>query len=317
MKLFLLILIFPLYLFSFHDYHNHDEEKNENSNILEATLTSTEPFIKYVYDTVNTTAKTIDEFISNDYTPMEYNDSYVHIEMSARKEESRDLDFNNNVNIKIKLKKTKRKFKLFIDNSDDQVSEGYKDSNETVPYQDDDYNIGLQYDSFKRYLNFKVKLGVKASTDPYVFIKLSANKKFMLTENSHFYIEQNFKYSDKYDLDATSTLHYERILNESFTFSNFNQYFINSEQKIDNLYNSLRVNQKLSRKNYMNYVASVSSDNNTTKFQTKTYKTYVSYRHFIKKWFYFDLIPELNWQRSNDFRDKSAITFNLGILIDK
>ena len=319
MKKLILLMIIPFTLFAFHKYENTQDEHDHHTQreSLEETLTSAEPFLKSIYDNVNKLAKNVDEFISQDKTPMVYDDSYVHIEGSFYKAEGASSKFTGDIDIKLRLKKTKKRLRLVIDNNDNQVNDDFSDHNETVTYKDDDYNIGLQYEAFKEYINFKARLGVKVSTNPYIFAKVTALKEFHLSQSSSIKIDQKFKYSERNKLDSTSTMSYIKDLDPIFTFINLNQYYINSEQKVDNLYNSLRINQKINERDYFNYVLSLESNNSDTSLREKVYRGYLVYRDFIKKWIYYDLIPETNFQHVNNFETEFAFRFNIGIIIGK
>ena len=318
MRLFLIILMIPFSLFAFHEHDENDESySSKNEVLLEETLNSAEPTLKYIYNTVNSVAKSVDEFLSNDYSDEKYYDSYIHIETSMKKIEGYSTDFDANVDIRIKLKKTSKKYRLVINNSDDNVSDEFKDHNETVPFEDDDYNIGIEYQSFKKYINFKSNLGIKASTNPYIYIKASASKEFKLSKRSSYEIEQKLRYSDRFELDSTTSLAYHKKLDDTYTFVNQNKYFINSKEQVDNIYNSLRINQQLNQRDYINYVAALNSNNDESNFQDKRYRAYISYRKFLKKWMYYDLIPEVSFNRDDNFEERYGFTVNIGILIDK
>ncbi len=98
---------------------------------------------------------------------------------------------------------------------------------------------------------------------------------------------------------------------------NYNEYFINSKKEINNIYNSLRLNQTISKNKYINYVAAIDSNDDESNFQIKEYKSYISYRSYIRKWLYYDLVPSISWERENDFEEKLAIRISLGVLIAK
>jgi len=110
---------------------------------------------------------------------------------------------------------------------------------------------------------------------------------------------------------------YNYKINSQYMFSNYNEYYINSKIKNDNIYSSLRINQKLTKKSYINYVTSIDINDEESNLQTKKYKTYISYRKYIRRWLYYDIVPYIEWERDNNFNEKLGLKVNLGILISK
>ena len=318
MKLLFILLIIPFVLFGFHEQKESVQKNEKNDELtLEKTLTKAEPALGYVYKTVNNITKSIDQFLSNDYTPAEYTDSYINIETSLRNEKGNNSKFNSNIDVRLKLKKINDKYKIIINNNENKTSEKFEEKEEKVPYKDDNVNIGIQYESLKKYLAFKSSIGIKAISSPYIYLKGSIEKSYNLSENSKINLKEQIKYSDRFDFDYTTTIQYDKYMTQNITFIIHNEYFINSKNKIDNLYNSIRVNQILNSDEYINYVLGQNSNNNITNFKNKNIKSYISYRKFIKKWFYYDLVPEVNFINQNNYNEQYAFTLNVGILIGK
>ncbi len=73
----------------------------------------------------------------------------------------------------------------------------------------------------------------------------------------------------------------------------------------------------MSNKNYINYVVAIDSDDVDTNFKIKEYNTYISYRKYIRKWLYYDLIPSIKWQKSDNYKEEYGIKLRLGLLISK
>ena len=75
--------------------------------------------------------------------------------------------------------------------------------------------------------------------------------------------------------------------------------------------------QNISKKDYLSYVVSGTTNDSDSSLQVKNYQTYVSYRHYVRPWMYYDIIPRYIWERSNDFDPKYAISINFGMLFGK
>jgi hypothetical protein len=312
MKSILLLILLSTFLFSIDNAKK--KIKNKYSS-LESTLNSIEHKLKIVHKKLNSASKSIDEFITNEYTNDIYKDSYIQIETSLKKISGSDMELESDVDIRIRSPKLKEKLSITIDNRDDKISSGYQDSNENIDTNDNDYNIGLLYRTIKRKADLKFRVRLKMSNNPYIYAKAEAKRMFELNNKSNILIKQKLKYSHKNKLDSYSSFRYNYKLNNMYLFSNYNQYHINSDEKHDNIYNSIRLNQKLNNLNYINYVSSINSNDNESNFQAKEYKTYISYRKYIRKWLYYDIVPSITWTRSNNFNNQAGIRFNVGLLI--
>ncbi len=314
MKPLLAIIITPILLFS----SSIDKKTiNDNDTFLINTLDKIETNLEYIHKKLNSSSKYLDEFITNDKSQKVYYGSYIRIENSIEKKESKSIEFEPNIDIRIYLPKLKEKLSLTIDNNENRINQQYEDSNENTNYTDNDYNIGLLYNTIKKDINLKFKLGVKASTSPYIYAKAEAKKVFEINSKNNITIEEKIKYSNRYKLDNYTSLQYKYNINKTIDLFNHNEYYINSDIKNDNLYNSLRLYQVLNDKKYLNYVTSIKSNDYESNFQIKEYRSYISYRSYIRKWLYYDLVPSISWERDNDFNKKLAFRFNLGILISK
>ena len=315
MKPILLLIIIHTLLLSFHNHEINQYNKNESN--LEKTLDKVENKLKIVYDKLNISSKNIDEFITKEYDNTIYTNSYIRFETSIEKRESNSVKIKPNIDIRIKLPKLKDKLSLTFNNNDNKINPNYQDSNEKINYKDDDYNVGILYNIIKRDINLKFRVGAKISFNPYLYVKAEAKKKFDLNQNNNLILEQKVKYSDKYEIDNYSSIRYNYKINKNYLFSNFNEYYINSKINDNNLYNSFRINHIISNDSYLNYVTSVDSNDDNSTFQTKRYGVYVSYRKYIRKWLYYDLLPNIQWKRDNDFNTNTGIKINIGIIIKK
>ena len=75
------------------------------------------------------------------------------------------------------------------------------------------------------------------------------------------------------------------------------------------------LSQLKGNKDYLSYVVSASTNNDESNLQVKDYQAYVSYRHYIKRWVYFDLVPKVIWKREYDFATHYAFRINFGVYI--
>lgn len=319
MKNLLLLLIIPTLLFSFHDHdeketnHTHDHEKD----FVDRSLDAAEDGFAYLYKKINLSSKYIDEFLTQEKDEKKYLKSYLRIESSINKTESQSLDSNIDVDLKIHLPKLKKKFTLTLDNKEQKRDEEFEDSSENVPFQENDYNLGLAYQTLKKDYNLKAKVGVRFGSSTYPFVKSSISKKYEPSTNGRLKLEQELRYSEQLDLESTSTFQYDYLLKgKDLVLSNHNEFYINTDEDINNIYNSIRLYQHIKGKNYLNYVLAMSINDNDSNLKPKNYRAYVSYRHYVRKWLYWDIVPATTLDAIEDHHTLS-LEFKLGFLIAK
>lgn len=312
MRTLLLIILLLTNLYSFHD-HEKKEQKEEHS-LLENTLNSLEDKLKLVYDGLNLSSKYIDEFLTGEEDDRIYKESFIRFEQSIKLQSRGDNDFSPTLDIRIKLPKLEEKLSLQFTNDDETINRNYQDSNEEISYQDDNYSAGLLYNFFNTDFDASFKGGVKLTSSPYIFVEGKISKDIKLNTNSNLYIKEKLRYSNKKELENFTSLEYKHRFDSKIYISNFNQYYINSNDEINIFYNSLRLNKRINRYKYINYVTSITT-NDENEFETIEYKVYASYREYIRDWLYYDLVPEVQWHDDNSFKENYIAKFNLGILI--
>ncbi len=314
MKTLVLLLIFTHTLLAFHLHEKKDE--TDKTPFIDRTLNKVENKLEYVYDKLNSSSKYVDELLTNEKDNQIYEDSYIRIEYFNKIQTKGDNDSELDVDIKFKLPKLKKKLSFQLTNTDDKINKKYSDSNEKSINEDNKYSVGLLYDTFKNKYDLKFKTGIKLTSDPYLFVQAKAEKNFKLNFNSSILVKEKIRYSTKDKFDNNTSFEYKYNYNSKIHISNFFEYHINSEDKINNYYSSIRLNKTPSKSKYINYVASYSSTYDSS-YRTNQYRVYSSYRKYIRKWLYYDLVPEIQWNRSNDFDENYILKINLGVLIAK
>lgn len=311
MKILLITLLFLTTLYS-------TEKAKKHKNLFESTLDLIEEKIEIIHNNLNTSSKYIDEYITDKEDDLIYTDSFIRIENSIEKFESDDIEFEPNIDIRLALPKLKDKFSITIDNNDENIiNQEYQDSNERINQNDDNYNIGLLYNTMKKDINLKFKIGLKTTSSPYFYAQGTVGKQFTINKHSSINLEEKLKYSHKNKFDNYFSFRYNYDFNEKYSFHNYNEYHVNSKLKDNNTHNSIRLHHKISNTKYLNYVVAVDSNDYQSNFKTKEYQTYVSYRNFIRKWLYYDIVPSLRWERDNDFDRDIGLKLTLGVLISK
>jgi len=292
---------------------------NENS-LLEKSLQKSKGFREYIAERLVYFSTNIDNYLaSKPDTEIYDNPTYLLIEQSFEKNQNQNIDTITNFRLRLKLPKFKEKYGIEIWNkkeSNDKSNDlRVDDFNEN-----EEFNAEIGYfDKIREYLNFSTSIGLKLRIDKFdPFAKAKINREFNIVDAWKVDLTQMIFISNDDGFESTSSFEIFKIFNKTYKFSNYNEYFWQEKIRDDNFYNSLRLYQNLSSKDYLSYVISAETNNEDESSLTiKNYQTYVSYRHFIKKWLYYDIIPKYTWKRSRDFDAEYGIRINLGMFIGK
>jgi len=312
----LLILVFQVLLFS---QSIEDNKSKKTSSFFEESLQTGESFRNYISERVVFFSTNIDNYLSDTPDDKIYNNqTYIHVEQSYDKQENKNFEGATKFRLRLKLPKLKEKYNLEIWNTKDS-NDKTNDLRIDDPKNNQGVNAGISYsDKLKEYLNFNSGVGIKVNLNRFEpFAKASISKQINTSYNWIVDLSERIYISDKNGFDSTSSFEIYRIFSEIYKFSNYNEYYWNEQQRHDNFYNSLRIYQTLSDKAYLSYVVSTTSNNNDSEMQIKTYQGYISYRYYIKKWLYYDVIPKYSRERVNDFDSNFGIQVNLGIFFGK
>jgi len=310
-------LIFQVLLYS--QELKEKQERSNNSSLLEKSLTQSESLRDYVSEKFIYFSTNIDNFLSNKPDDKIYdNPSYIHIEQSFEKKQGQSIGSTTNFRIRLKLPKVKEKYKIEIWNKKERNDKS-NDLRVEDPNSEEGVSAGITYmDKIKEYLNFSSGIGVKIKLDKFEpYAKASISKQINYTNDWIVDLSERIFFSDKNGFDSTSSFEIYKIYSKVYKISNYNEYFWNEKERDDNFYNSIRVYQTLSKKRYLSYVLSASSNNNSSTLSVKNYQAYVSYRYYIKKWLYYDVIPRYSWGRVDDFNSNHAIQINFGMFFGK
>lgn len=131
-----------------------------------------------------------------------------------------------------------------------------------------------------------------------------------------FCIKEEIRLSSKDSLSNTSSFSFSKTLNNLLKFTSYNEYYWNEKKRVDNIYNSLRLTHKISNKDDLNYLASMSSNNSGSNLKIKSYSFYIAYKHYFKEWIYIDIVPKVYFIVDN-FNDNYSIKINIGLILSK
>ena len=316
------MLFLNVLLFSGHSAHD-EEYDSKDPSLLEQTLHQGVTFRHYVSKKFTKFSNGVDNFLSNENNEkFEENRSFVHFQYAIEKIKNQKTNNNFNVSLRIRVPQAKKKYRLelgSLDKTNNESQEELNDARIDDVSKTEDFAAGIGYvNQLKDYLDFSSGIGVRLKFDEFdPYIKAKAIREIMITPDWNSNLIQKFYLFNKRGLESTTSYEIFKTYSETFRFSNYNEFFWREQDRDDSFYNSLRLYQTLSQKDHLSYVTSASTNNVDSNMQVKNYQVYVSYRHYYKRWFYYDVVPKYIWQREDDFNPKYAIRFNIGMFLGK
>ena len=313
-----------LYLFLFLFYSATTiavENTDADTSVIE------EPFFSFL-DTpqdvissgVESFARSIDEFFSDDKVFYETSGTYLRINVDTLLNEAGEREYQGDIKLKLKLPLTKNKLKLTVESDPnsrpDEITTGGEDTPVAV-IEEKSYFTGVQTtlgdnDSWQ----FKPSIGLRLSSPVELYTRFRFKRKYQFDKWSLYlhetpywfdstgwgfdsYLELNKKITNK-DLFRTST--FARWTNESNQFE---------------LSQTLSMYHTLSKRRAISYFVGVYGISEPTVYATH-YLLGLSYRQNIhKNYLFFEMLPQIRYEKLNDFQAEHSVIFRIEIVFKK
>lgn len=309
-------LILPLTILSITNLFSN--EIKENENYFQNIINDTSEYRKNIHQSLISLSSNIDSyFISEEIKNLDYSSTYAHLQLSSYLNEGDEIVFDQKFKIKLKLPKLKDKFSLEIETSEERETvdnvETHNKSN------NDNLNVGIAYyKQLKNHINLKSKAGLKVRSKFDPFIKIEAKKTWIHDESLEYTLSQKFKQSVIKHTESTTFFRVDKKLKEPFSIHNYYQHYWQSTNEKDNqYYTSIYLNQKLSNTKNLTYTIDSNINNIDSEMKVKRYAARITYKQYLRKWMYFDIIPENYYPEDDNFKSKVALRINFGIYFNK
>lgn len=307
------------------DDSDESEEDTVEDDLLKTE--SEEPFFSFL-DTpqevisfgVETFAKSVDEFFSNDKVFYETSGTYLRLNVDTIVNENGKREYQGDLKLKLRLPHTKNKLKLTIESDPNSKPDEITAEGENTPIaviEEKSYFTGIQTTlGEKNAWQFKPSLGIRLGSSLEPYVRFRFKRKFNLNQWSLYlhetpywfdsfgwgfdsYIELNKKITDK-DLFRAAT--FARWTNESDQFE---------------LSQTFSMYHTLSKRRAISYFAGVYGVSEPTVFATH-YLLGLTYRQNIHKdYFFIEILPQIRYEKTNDFHADHSIIFRLEIVFKK
>ena len=261
----------------------------------------------------------VDSFFSNERVYYDATDSFVRIRGDTIWDEEADhLGFTGDVRVKLDLKRTSEKYKFVIESNPERGEADLDQDTRETPLeaaQQPSYYAGLQAQAGDRTRWFyRSTLGVRIKAPLDVFIRLHANRTYPLDDWSLRLDEGLFHFSS-FGLGADSAAEFDHALDSNSLFRARSYVRWLREDDNFNVSEVVSLFHTLSPRRWLGYQAGVYAPTRPS-FSVSDYLLLLRYRQDIHKHFLFmEIIPQIRYQKINNFSPQHSITFRLEWLV--
>ena len=275
---------------------------------------------KKISSGVESLAKTLDEFFSEDKVFYESSGTYLQLRGDTIWRENNDISYVGDFRLRLRLPHTHKKLKLTLEtDADERKDDKTVQVTEAINREPDSSEIftGLQTsigkeDSWK----FKPSLGLRLSSGISVYTKLRLSRKFSFTDWSLHWNEMLFWF-DSTGTGFDSTLEYNnKITNRGlFRATSFARWTTRTDYY--DLSQTFSILHTLSQRRAVSYYIGAYGKSEPTIFSTH-YLIGTSYRQNIQKdYLFLEIIPQILYQKENDFEPEYSLTFRIEFIFKK
>lgn len=305
-----------------------DEFIEEDGDDLEVeSLVVEKPFFSFL-DTpqevisfgVESFAKTVDEFFSNDKVFYETSGTYLRLNVDTILSENGKREYQGDLKLKLRLPHTKNKLKLTIESDPNSKTDETNLQGEDTPaeaIEEKSYFTGVQATLGKKDAwQFKPSLGIRLGSTLEPYVRFRFKRKYDLNQWGLYWHETPYWFdSFGWGVDSYIELNKKITDKDLFRASTFARWTNQSDQF--ELSQTFSMFHTLSKRRAISYFVGVYGISEPTVFATH-YLLGLKYRQNIHKgYLFFELLPQIRYEKTNDFRAEHSIIFRLEMVFKK
>lgn len=275
---------------------------------------------QYISSGVEALASTLDEFFSNDKVFYESSGTYLRLRGDAIRDDNGDFRYTGDIRLKLRLPNTKKKLKLTFESDADERRDNNAAQVENVPLnagKANDYFTGIQATMGREHAwQFKPSIGLRLGSKVEPYVRLRARREYMFEKWSIHWAETLYWF-DSTGTGFDSLLEFNRKITgrDLFRASSFARW-TNTNDYYE-LNQSFSMFHTLSDRKALSYSLTVYGISEPVIHATR-YLAGLTYRQRIHKdYLFYEIIPQLGYQRINDFNPEFSILFRVEILFKK
>ncbi len=276
----------------------------------------------YLSSTVEKLSQRIDAFFGEDRVYEEATGSYVQARSSVILDRNGNADYDLKFRVKLKLPQLKSRFRLIIENDDDQgiLSDFNRDtqgSSLAGEFERQDLAASLQYILKQtQFLNITLRPGVKLSDPVEAFMRLRLSRTMQLTERWLSRGTGEFGYYTEEGWGNDWKLEFERRLGKRDLFrSSSNARWRENSPGNWFLTQTISFTHILNPRSSIAYELGVSGETRPTLHNT-SYFSNVRYRRDIHRgWLFMEVKPRVVFAKENGYDEEVSLLLTLEVLL--
>ena len=312
------------------DIDDSNDDIVEDEDVVEDQPLKTEPkrpffsFLDRPHNVISTKveafARNIDEFFSKDKVFYETSGTYLRLRADSVFNEGGDVGYEGNVRLKLRLPNTKRKLKFTLESDANERPDDITTQLENTPIavvEDKDYFAGLQATLGKKNeWQFKPSIGLRLSSSVEPYVKFRLKRKYEFTKWNIYWHETPYWF-DSFGWGFDSYLELNTKISDEALFraSTFARWTNEADQF--ELSQVFSIFHTLSKRRAMSYFVGVYGNSEPTVFATH-YLIGATYRQNVHKdYLFFEIIPQIKYDKLNDFHAEQTLTLRVEFVFKK
>ena len=342
--IFIICIAFPLQVFAedakfsdmlseqeaFDEYLNSDKYCKSEEDIIEDYQVKPEAeksFFSFL-DTpqevisagVEGLARNVDEFFSDDKVFYESSGTYLRLRADTIFNEKGERSYQGDLKLKLRVPNTKKKFKFTLESDPNERPDEIFEQGENTPIavvEEKDYFAGLQASiGQKDTWQFKPSIGLRLSSPIEPYFKLRIKRKYQFSKWS-LHLNETPYWFDSSGWGADSYLELNRKISDAdlFRASTFARWTEDSNEF--ELSQTFSMFHTLSERRAISYFVGVYGKSEPTVYATH-YLLGLTYRQNIHKdYLFIELLPQIKYEKLNDFHSEQSITLRMEMVFKK
>lgn len=194
-----------------------------------------------------------------------------------------------------------------------------RDTNYERTLEDKMFRIGIKYYFYKkRYSAIYTNLDFRFQSPFGLYWKIGAKKSYFYYTLQTILGSEFYYYLNNQNLTTSATITFFKPLSDAYSVQQRNEILWSDEKQATKLQHTLRAYHYINSNNRLQYQLSYATiDDKKCDYCQDWYGANIKFHHNIKKWLFFEIIPQIYKRRENSFIFEKALTLNFGILFSK
>lgn len=275
---------------------------------------------EFLSDNVEAMAKNIDEFFVDDEEFYESSGSYLRLRQNMIFNEGGQSRSLSDIRFKLRLPNTKKRFKLFFESSSSDEPYNVTTQTEKSPEtlgEEGDYVLGIQAESRDKFgWKYKptLKVHIDSSVDLIAKFKFSREDKF---ERWSISWDETLLWYDSIGWAFDSNLQLNRIINEKNLFRSSTYAGWKNETSQFDLSQFFSIFHTFNKKRAISFYAGVYGVSEPSIMTTQFLIGSLYRKNIHKDYLFFEVEPQIRYQRINNFHAEHSIVFRLEFVFKK